>query len=60
MRIGFVHMLILLILWTNVEFFHYQVVFPVLSVFFGLLFLVAVLITPTLYLLASRYHMGSR
>lgn len=60
MRIGFVHMLILLILWTNVEFFRYQVVFPVLSVFFGLLFLVAVLLTPTLYLLASRYHMGSR
>lgn len=48
----------ILVFWTNVEFFSVQIpVFP-LMVLFLILFLAAVLITPNLYLLASRYEMG--
>lgn len=60
MRIGFVHMLIILILWTNVEFFKYEIPILPLMILFTILFSLAVLITPTLYLLTARYHMSSR
>lgn len=56
-RLGFGHILVLFILWTNVKFFAEQIVLPPMAVFFTLLFAFAVLVTPNLYLLASRYEM---
>ncbi len=50
-------LLIILMCWTNIEFFTLQFrVFP-LTIVFILLFAVAVLVTPNLYMLASRYKM---
>lgn len=47
----------ILVFWTNMEFFRMQLpVFPLVILFF-LLFVGAVVITPNLYLLASRYEM---
>lgn len=46
------------ILWTNIQFFSIQCpVFP-LVLLFGVLFAVILVMTPDLYLLASRYEMG--
>lgn len=45
------------VLWTNVEFFALQVQVLPLTILFGILFAAAVLITPNLYMLASRYEM---
>lgn len=58
--LGLGHMIVLFILWTNVEFFAKQVVFPIFAIVFFLLFAYAVIITPNLYLLASRYEMKNR
>lgn len=55
-----VQMLVILIFWTNVEFFRFQIPVPVLSVLFAVLFAVVICMTPTLYLLASRYQMSNR
>lgn len=53
-------MLVLFILETNIEFFALQIpVFP-LMIFFAVLFAAAILVTPNLYLLASRYQMRNR
>ena len=57
LRLGFVHMFILLICWTNVEFFTLQIPFLPLAILFFLLFAAAVLVTPECYLFASRYEM---
>lgn len=46
--------------WTNVEFFSVQMPFLPLMILFFLLFAGAVLMTPNLYLLASRYQMRIR
>lgn len=46
-----------LLCWTNIEFFSMQIkIFP-LTILFIILFAVAVLITPNLYVLVSRYEM---
>lgn len=50
-------MLVILILWTNVEFFRYEIPFLPLSIFFLILFVIVLCLTPTLYLLSSRYQM---
>lgn len=60
LTVSFLQMFAILILWTNVEFFRYQIVIPVLSVLFAILFAVVLCMTPTLYLLASRYRMSAR
>lgn len=53
-------MLLLFILWTNIEFFTKQVsLFPAALVFI-LLFAFAIIVSPNLYLLASRYQMKNR
>lgn len=57
LRLGFVHMFILLVFWTNIEFFTLQMPFLPLAILFFLLFAAAVLVTPELYLFASRYEM---
>lgn len=57
LRLGFVHMFLLLVFWTNIEFFTLQVPILPLAVLFVLLFAAAVLVTPELYLFASRYEM---
>lgn len=55
-----IQMLLVWIFWTNIRFFTIQCpVFP-LAVLFILLFAVSLLMTPDLYLLASRYEMGVR
>lgn len=56
-RLGCGHMLVLFILWTNVEFFSKQVRNIPLTILFFLLFAAAVIVSPNLYLLASRYEM---
>ena len=47
----------MLICWTNVEFFAVQIRIIPLAVLFVLLFAAAVLVTPNLYMLVSRYEM---
>ena len=55
-----VQALLVWIFWTNLRFFTVQCpVFP-LALLFLLLFAVVLLMTPDLYLLASRYEMGLR
>lgn len=49
--------LLIWMFWTNVEFFSVQIPFLPLTVLFFLLFAGVVLMTPNLYLLASRYQM---
>ena len=56
--LGAGQLLAILICWTNIEFFSIQIrIFP-LVILFVLLF-AAVLVTPNLYMLASRYKMGN-
>lgn len=57
MKLGAGQMFVVFILWTNVEFFALQVNILPLTILFFLLFAVAVLITPNLYMLVSRYEM---
>lgn len=56
----FGQMLAILILWTNVEFFRFQAPNMVLTILSALLLCAVVCMTPTIYLLASRYQMTSR
>lgn len=56
--ISFIHMFFTLVFWTNIEFFTKDMkIFP-LSLLFVIAFVLAVLITPNLYLLTSRYEMS--
>ncbi|WP_289301996.1 DUF624 domain-containing protein [Sporofaciens musculi] len=57
-ELGAGQMLVLLMCWTNIEFFTVQLKCLPLAVLFILLFAVSVLATPNLYMLASRYEMG--
>lgn len=57
-ELGAGQMLVLLMCWTNIEFFTVQLRCLPLAVLFILLFAVSVLATPNLYMLASRYEMG--
>ncbi len=55
--LGMGQMFVVFICWTNIEFFSIQVkIFPLVLVFI-VLFAAAVLVTPNLYMLASRYEM---
>lgn len=56
-RLGGGQLFAVLICWTNMEFFSMQIKSIPLTVLFALLFAAAVLITPILYMLASRYEM---
>lgn len=54
------HMFLILIFEINIEFFAVQVpIFP-LMILFVILFAAALVVTPNLYLLASRYRMKNR
>lgn len=57
--IGAGQLLLILMFWTNIEFFSIQVPILPLAAFFVALFAAAVLVTPNLYMLASRYEMSS-
>lgn len=57
LKLGAGQLFIILMCWTNIEFFSRQLRILPLSVIFVLLFAVSVLITPNLYMLASRYKM---
>ena len=57
MGIAAIQMLMVWIFWTNIEFFTVEMPFLPLAVVFILLFAGSLLITPNLYLLASRYEM---
>lgn len=50
----------ILVFWTNVEFFAVQMPVLPLMIVFLVLFVGTILMTPNLYLLASRYEMGVR
>ncbi len=55
--LGAGQLLVIIMCWTNIEFFTLQVnIFP-LTIIFIILFAAAVLVTPNLYMLASRYEM---
>ncbi|MCI9381931.1 MAG: hypothetical protein HFG88_13060 [Dorea sp.] len=55
--LGAGQMLVIIMCWTNIEFFTLQVrIFP-FTIIFMILFAAAVLVTPNLYMLASRYEM---
>lgn len=55
--LGAGQMLVIIMCWTNIEFFALQVrIFP-FTIIFMILFAAAVLVTPNLYMLASRYEM---
>ncbi len=56
-RLGVGQLFVVLICWTNVEFFAVQIRIIPLAVLFVLLFAAAVLVTPNLYMLVSRYEM---
>lgn len=60
LRLSALQMAVILILWTNVEFFAKQIVVLPLMLFFGIVLLLVILVTPTLYLLAARYQMSNR
>lgn len=55
--IAAIQMLLVWIFWTNVEFFSVEIPVLPLTVLFFILFAGTLLITPNLYLLASRYEM---
>ena len=55
--LGAGQMLVIIMCWTNIEFFTLQVrIFP-FTIIFMILFAAAVLVTPNLYMLVSRYEM---
>ncbi len=56
---GAVQLLLILMFWTNIEFFSIQIRILPLAVIFVVLFVLTVLVTPNLYMLASRYEMSS-
>ena len=57
MGIAGIQLFLIWMFWTNVEFFSLQVPVLPLTILFFLLFLGVVIMTPDLYLLASRYEM---
>lgn len=56
--IAAVQMLLIWMFWTNIEFFSVEIPLLPLVILFGILFIGCLLITPDLYLLASRYEMN--
>lgn len=59
-KLGAGHLFVLFVLWTNIRFFTKIVPSMVFTILFVLLFAFGILIIPNLYLLSSRYVMGSR
>lgn len=57
--LGAGQLLVIFICWTNIEFFTKQIRILPLAVLFIILFAIAVLVTPNLYMLVSRYEMGN-
>ena len=55
--LGAGQLLVIFMCWTNIEFFSMQFRILPLAVVFMVLFAVSVLVTPNLYMLASRYEM---
>ena len=56
-KLGACQLFAVFVFWTNLEFFAVQIrVFP-LMVLFVILFVITVLVTPNLYMLASRYEL---
>lgn len=55
--LGAGQLFVILLCWTNIEFFSIQLKILPLAVVFILLFGAAVLVTPNLYMLSSRYEM---
>lgn len=55
--LGAGQMFVILICWTNIEFFSIQLKILPLTIVFILLFATAALVTPNLYMLVSRYEM---
>lgn len=51
--------MVIWVFWNNIEFFTLQVPLFPLVIIFIILFAAAVLVTPNLYLLISRYEMGN-
>lgn len=60
MGVAALQLLLVWIFWTNTEFFSVQMPILPLAILFGILFAGAVILTPDLYLLASRYEMKIR
>lgn len=58
-KLGFGHMAVLFILWTNIRFFTKLLPVRPFALLFGFLFAFAVIIAPNLYLLASRYVLNN-
>ncbi len=58
-RLGAGQLAVILICWTNIEFFTLQFRVLPLAILFILLFAAAILATPNLYMLSSRYEMGN-
>lgn len=57
--LGAGQLFLIFMFWTNIEFFTIQLRIVPLAVLFVLLFAGTVLVTPNLYMLASRYEMSS-
>lgn len=55
--LGAGQLLVIFMCWTNIEFFSLQFRVLPLAIVFMILFAAAVLVTPNLYMLASRYEM---
>lgn len=58
-ELGAGQLLVILVCWTNIEFFSVQIRILPLAILFIILFAAAVLVTPNLYLLISRYEMSN-
>lgn len=56
-KLGAGQLFLILIFWTNIEFFSIQMPFLPLTIVFAVLFAVTVAVTPNLYMLISRYEM---
>lgn len=55
-KLGVIHLFMITVFWTNTKFFaEYE--FRFISMFFFIAFLFCIILTPNLYLLASRYKM---
>lgn len=60
LKLGAGQLFLLFVFWTNIEFFTKQVPLLPAAVLFILLFALGIIVTPNLYLLASRYEMSNR
>lgn len=57
MMVSAIHMLLIWMFWTNIEFFSIQMPILPLLIVFVVLFVAVILATPNLYLLTARYRM---